>query len=44
MIIDEFVSVTSFNPKYVLQQLNGLVRLPKAKLDKGSRGTSTKRP
>lgn len=36
-IIDEIVSVTTFNRKYVLQQLNGLLPAPKAKLDKKKR-------
>ena len=36
VIIDEIVSVTSFNRKYVLQQLNGLLPLPKGKTDRRS--------
>lgn len=34
LIIDEIVSVTEFNRKYVLQQLNGLLPPPKARIDK----------
>jgi len=34
VIIDEIVSVTTFNRKYVLQQLNGLLPLPKGKTDR----------
>jgi len=33
LIIDEIVSVTDFNRKYVLQQLNGLLPPPKPKLN-----------
>src|SRR5690606_3356550 len=33
IIIDEIVSVTAFNRKYVLQQLNGLLPKPKTRSD-----------
>ena len=34
LIIDEIISVTAFNRKYVLQKLNGLVPAAKPKSDK----------